>query len=495
MRNNHASYSFLKGLLCLGVTITSCQVTPKYCPTCVSAPGHWKAPQAEPEDLQVDAAFCLNNWWTVFEDCELNRLEEYAISNNPTLSLAMANIEEAWSIASIARSFLYPTLDVEPNYQDTGRLFKIYLPPMANNAPNAGVSPFNFLNTPYRIHQYQYTLPFNLSYEIDLWGKNRKQYEAATLNVQAQQEAFYVALLNLTTNVASAYFNMKTLVATRDLYQKVISTFRNDYTLSQSRYTKGLENSLFVTTSYDSLAQAESNYYDILAQIQIQENLLGALLGLPASEFCLEVDPLTSLPPSIPAGIPSTILIQRPDIAQAERAMEAQHAQYGSTYATLFPSVSLTGTLGYLSPDAGDFLRWISRLWAFSIDADQTLFDGGRKMGNVHASWAQFKEATASYQQTVITAFREVEDALSRIEFSDKQINATNNALRAAKQTLSVSQKRYQKGLTNSNETITNERSELNVELNYINLVGQKYQSTLQLIKALGGSWTTCTQD
>lgn len=461
--------------------MTACQVAPKYRAPCPCVPEEWKTEQV------CDNPPCtIDNWWEVFQDQELNRLEIQAIGNNPKLWLALARIEEAQSIEMIARSPLFPSVDMQPSYYDTGQLFKIYLP---NTATTVGPTPFTFLATPYRIHQYQYQLPLNLNYEIDLWGKNRKQAEAAEHNTEAQKEAYLAAMLSLTADVASAYYNIKTLLATEKLYQKIIATYRNDYGLNVSRHGKGLYNSLSVTTAYDTLSQAEANYLDIQSQIELQKNLLAALLGLPPSQLCIEVETLDTFPPCIPAGVPSKVLVRRPDVAQAEREMATQHAQYGADYASLFPSLSLTGTLGYLSPDVREFLQWISRWWAMGVGIDQTIFDGGRKLGNIDASWSKFKEASASYQQTVVTAIKEVEDALVRLQFENQQILIMGQALDASKQTYAVSLQRYEKGLTSSDESLNNERAELNIESNYINLVGQKFQATIQLIKALGGSW------
>lgn len=455
-----------------------CTVGPRYHPPLTPVPTEWKNP-VEKNNCLLDVC----NWWEIFEDARLNELEATAISNNPNLFVAMARVEEAWSLAGVKRADLFPQLSLNPYYSDTGQLFKIFLPQTFSNfIPTGSIKPF-------RITQFQYALPLNLSYEVDLWGKNRLHYRSALMSVAAQQEAYLTTLLTLTTDLASSYFNLRILDATIDFLEKTLSELRKDYELSRSRYTKGLTNYFDVTRAFESLANTESDYYEAKKQRGLQENLIGALIGFPASDFCLEAIPIFGLPPEVPAGMPSTLLLRRPDIAQAERTMASDHALIGATYATFFPSLDLTGAIGFFSPDFRQFLQWISRYWNMGVNVNQTVFDGGRKYSNLEQAIAVFREANGTYQQQVLIAFREVEDALNNLDFQAKQAESLRNVSDAATQAAKMAKNRYERGLVNQIEAIEYELTALNAYLNYVNVNGLRYQSTIQLIKAIGGRW------
>lgn len=228
---------------------------------------------------------------------------------------------------------------------------------------------------------------------------------------------------------------------------------------------------------------------DAERQRTLLENMLATLIGMPASQFCIVNNPLLQIPPQIPAGVPTDILLRRPDLAKAERAAASEHALIGAAYASFFPSLSLSGTLGFLSPDLKNFMKWRSRFWQMAANSNETVFDGGKNCGNLEAAWARFKQASADYQQQVLTAFQEVEDALNNLEFQAKQYNNLQTAVNAARTTSRLSHQRYKQGLINYLEVVDSDRSQLDAELNLLNILGLRYNSTVQLIKALGGSW------
>lgn len=216
---------------------------------------------------------------------------------------------------------------------------------------------------------------------------------------------------------------------------------------------------------------------------------LAVLCGIPASELTIEKDALTSLPPEIPAGIPSTILCQRPDIAQAERTMASLHAQIGVAYASLFPSLSLTGSLGLLSPEWGSLFTWKARLWSMGANVVQTVFDAGRNEANIEVAIAKYQEGLSNYQQQVLVAFKEVEDALASLHELARQASALNDAVIAGQQTTDLTLERYLKGLTNYLEVVDAERALLEAQQIAAQVRGDRYISTVLLIKALGGAW------
>lgn len=466
-----------------------CHVGPKYHPPLPDVPEEWKAP---PSTLQPTAYFAC--WWEVFNDEKLNSLEQQAVANNPTLYIALERVLEARAIAGIKKADLYPQLDLSAKYNDSAQLYQFFLPPGVV-IPNVDkVSPF------FRIHQFLYALQMNLSYELDLWGKLRGQYASALYSAEAQQQDYYVSLLSLTAELANHYFQMRTFDAQMDYLQATVDSYQKNFQLVKTRFDKGLINYGDVANASLQVTNAQSNYEETARQRRIEENAIAVLIGEIPSDFSLEHDPLALPPPVIPAGVPATILAQRPDIAEAERNMAAQHQLIGVAYASFLPSLSLTGALGYSSPDFGQFLRGMSRYWAFGANSRESIFDGGRNCSNLREAWARYREASGEYQQTLLTAFQEVENALNNLERQDKQAQFLASSVRSSEQVYRFSSNRYNKGLVNYLDVIDSERAKLNVQLNDIGLLGARYLSTIQLIKALGGSWemtemTECIRD
>lgn len=463
----------------LAAVVTGCRLGPSYEVPATYVPEEWKAPVQEPEALSSIA-----NWWDVFEDDVLSDLEEQAVENNPTLKQALARVVESRGFVEINRSALYPQVTLNPSYTDTGQLFKLYLPqglgvlPLAN--PNLSV---------FRVHQYQYVLPVNLSYEVDLWGKLRSSYEASVYSAQAQDEDYLNIMLTLTTDLASNYYQLRLLDAQIAILKSTVEARKESFSLSDSRFKKGIGNALDVASASLEVSNTESSYFDAMRQRAIIENAIAVLVGAASSDFCLEPAPLSGLPPQIPAGVPSEVLLQRPDIAEAERKSAAENAQVAVAYASLFPSLTLTGALGYSSPDLSQFLKWISRLWAIGANGTQTVFDGGYQEGTLIEAGARFAEASFAYQQQVLVAFQEVENALSNLQYQSLQYESLAASAQSAKTRYRLSQQRYQRGLSNYLEVVDSEDSALTAELSLANIQGQRFISTVQLIKALGGNW------
>ncbi len=465
-------------LLCsLLFVFAGCTLGPRYNPPCDCVTDDWKGPNSCCEE-----APCLDYWWEVFEDEPLNALVWQAIENNPNLYVALERVVEARANAGISRADLYPELDTKPSYSDTGMLFKIYVP----TGFFPGLTPSNEV---FRIVQFQYLLPLNLSYEVDLWGKLRGRYESACMSAEAEQQAYHTTLLTLTTELASNYFQLRALDIQLQLLEESTSLRREGLEISQAQFEKGLKTYTDVTTATSALASMEATLYDTMRQRQIQENSIALLLGFSASEFCLEPLPLDGPPPSIPVGIPSEVLLQRPDIAQAERNMAAQHRLIGVAYASFFPSLQLTGTLGYSSPDLQDFLSWDSRLWGMGANAVEPLFDAGRRCANLEVTKARFREACGAYQQQVLVAMQEVEDALNNVALQLQQAKSLDMGADAAARAAYISRSQYEKGLGTLVGVVDSTTSALDIRLSQAQLLGVRYLSTVQLIKALGGSW------
>lgn len=470
-----ARYAF-----CSFFILTSCHLGPPYVIPATAKPQEWKAPHNDiVEDLPA-----VENWWEIFNDCTLNELERQAVHNNPNLYAVFQRITQAYATANVDKAALFPQITVNPAYQDQGTLLQNFFTQFV--VPG---SPFSDVPAFFRFHQYQLTLPFNASYEVDLWGKLRGRYESDLLSMEARNQAFHTTMLTLTTDLASAYFQLRAWDATIALYESTMKNRQGAVDLARSRYEKGLVAVLDLTDAEVQLTNVQADYDHAVRERTIQENFIAALIGIPASEFTLEPNPLKEEPPLIPAGVPTDILKKRPDIAEAERNMAAQHAMIGVAYASYFPSVDLTAAIGWLSPTIKYFLRPKGYYWMLGADVGQTLFDGGRISANVDLAYARFNETTGNYQEIVLRAFREVEDSLNSLEWEKKQFDHLYLSTQSATKSYDLSQLRYLKGLTNYIDVVEREQTQLIAQRSYINVLGNRYQSTIQLIKALGGSW------
>lgn len=465
-------------LLCL----SGCRVGPRYDPPSPQASFDWKS-----EHSLSTSPVAVEFWWQVFKDPWLNWLEVQAIANNPNLYVALEKVMEARAIARSEAASLYPQINLYPEYSNVGMLIQPFIPTNLFGTSSA-IPPIGKI-APFRIHQLQYLLPLNLSYEVDLWGKIRDRVDSAVYHAQAEGENYCTALLTLTADVAASYFQMRGYDAQIAYLQKTLVTREKNVKLTQSRNKQGLVNFLDVTQAEADFASVKAHLFDVERLRNLAENQIAVLIGCPAALFHLEFNPLDSPPPVIPPDLPSTVLLKRPDIARAEREMASQHALIGVAYASFFPSLSLTGTVGYSSPDFSRFLRWISRYWMLGANSSQMVFDGGRDCANLEAAYARFHEADGEYQQQVLVAFQEVEDALSNLEKHAKQAEALLEAATASKKATQISKNRYKSGLSIYLEVVENERIELDAEVTWVQVLSLQYVDTVQLIKALGGSW------
>ncbi len=251
----------------------------------------------------------------------------------------------------------------------------------------------------------------------------------------------------------------------------------------------GIATRLDLNLAKTNLANTQSTYHDLLGQRQLAENEIALLTGQSASEFSIRPSPLAGPPPHLPPNVPSTVLFQRPDIAQLERDLSVQNALIGVARAGYFPTINLTGALGYSSPDLSQFLKWISRYWALGANASQVAWDWGKLDSQLAASMARFGQASDNYKQQVLTALQEVENALSTLEQVDRQYQNVITAYEANRDSSILLDDRYRKGLSNALDAASSEIAALQSEMQTQNILGIRYVSTVQLIKAFGGRW------
>jgi multidrug efflux system outer membrane protein len=456
---------FLSIIACL----SGCQPSSKYMETGTLVPEKWKHSENPNKSIPN-----VTNWWEVFEDEKLNEIECQALRNNKDIYIAFERILQAKALAGIAKSETYPQLDLEPFYTNEGILWMKFAPTRI-----------------LREHRRRNQIPFVLNYELDLWGKLEKTYQAAFLTLEAEKQAFNTSILILTTDLASSYFQIRTLDADIYFLNKILQSRKRALEILKSRYEAKIINYSDVSRAEYEYKYTQAMYFNSLKLRNLEENKIAVLLGMPASDFKIETLPLNQSPPIIPPGLPSDILHQRPDIAQAEFIMASENAMIGVAYASFFPSFSLTGALGFSSPELRDFLSWKSRLWRIGADVFQPIFDAGRLRSNLNFAKSKFREANDAYQQQVLIAFQEVEDALTNLEGLTNEYESLSQAVLAANKTYEIAFDRYIKGITFYLDVVDSERQALDAERDLIDLLGQQYAATIQLIKSLGGSWTT----
>jgi len=461
-------------ILYIGALLTllsGCQVGPSYVPPFECAPENWKNEQRE----CIEQDECCY-WWEVFDDDMLNALEDRAVNANNDVHAAIERLIQARALAGVKESYLYPQLTTTPSYTNQDILTKIFVarPPIPS-----------FL----REHQIGNLLPLNLSYELDLWGQLLSTYQSAYYYAQSQEAALRSLLLVLTADVANSYFHLRMLDRQVELYVNTIKTRKNAVDITRSRYEGKLVNYSDVSRARLDLANVEAQYYDAVRERENEVNRIAVLVGADPISFTLDSKPLQGDPPAIPASMPSQVLQQRPDIASAEREMASQQSLVRVAYANYFPAITLTGVLGYSSPDLTHFLRWKSRFWSLGASALQTVFDAGRTDSQVAFAWASFNEADANYQQVVLNAFMEVENALNDIKMLAKESEWLAESVNAAQTTAQISSDRYYQGVTFYLDVMDSLRDELQAERTFIITQGDRFSATIQLIKALGGTW------
>jgi multidrug efflux system outer membrane protein len=456
--------------------------------------------QKEREDQSRQKALEeLDYWWEIFDDPTLNKLESQALEQNYSLKAAFERILEARAIARINEAALYPSVNFAPVYSRSQSLilspFSIptttttpgTIPPSSSTVDNHGL-PKNVL----RFLNSEYALAFNFQYEVDLWNKLHNTYYASVYRAQEAVEDYYNVLLSLTAEVAINYFQMRDLDFQLAILEDTIRTRRIAFEINRDRFKAGLLTYLDVSRAEVQVTNAESDRIDVKRARGIQENVIAALIGTPPSVFGLNFDPVETPPPKVPVGIPSELLCRRPDILAAERELAATYAEIGVAYAGFFPSLNLNAAIGLESPVTSILLDWKARMWQIGANVLQVIYDAGKTQADVDLAQARFREQYNHYQDIVINAFKEVENALVNLRERADQAQALRASVKYAQLTFDLSYMRYRQGLVTFLDVADAERDLLQAKQNFAIVLGDRYSQTVKLIQALGGSWGPC---
>ncbi len=451
-----------------------CNFAPKYtAPTMATPPAYketngWKT--AEPADTVIKG-----KWWEMFEDPQLDALEEQVVVSNQNLVAALENFLAARQVAIQARSELFPTVTGAPSAT-------------RGQAPSAGTgSTFASGGKMYS----EYTLPLDATWEPDLWGSIRNTFAASKFSAQASAAQLVNLRLTLQAELAVDYYELRSQDELIDLYNHTIQSYKDSLDLTKTLFETGIDSDLDV-------AQADSLLETTLAQataLGIQraqfEHAIALLVGQSASTFSLKPAPLMYKPPLVPLGLPAQLLERRPDIAASERGVASSNAMIGVARAAFFPTLSLTGGTGLQSVTAASLLKSSSFYWALGASATETIFDAGRRMAVTRQAWADYRAGIANYRQTVLTAFQQVEDNLSSLRILATETQQQDVAVRAAQKNLDLAIERYRLGINSYLNVITAEVSLLSNQQTAVTIHLQQMTSSVQLVMALGGGWST----
>ena len=451
--------------------LAGCMVGPDYVRPSMETPaaykegGAWKP--AEPRD---DVS--RGKWWEIFGDPQLNALEERVQISNQNVLAAEAQYRQAQAIVQQARAGLFPTLG------GTASTSRSQSPNLANRPVNS-TAPVN-----------NYTLSLDATWEIDLWGRVRRQLEASEANAQASAADLETVRLAAQAQLAQSYFLLRVADAQKKLLDDTASAFERSLQLTQNRYAAGVAAKVDVVQAETQLRSTQAQAIEIGVQRAALENAIAVLVGEAPSTFSIPPAPLAATSPYIPLGLPSELLERRPDVAAAERAVAAANAQIGVAQAAFYPTFTLTGSGGFRSQDLGDLISSPSRFWAVGPALAQVLFDGGLRRGVSNQAKATFDAQVAAYRQTVLTGFQEVENNVAALRILEQEANVQDQAVRLARESVELTTNQYKAGIVSYLNVVAVQRVALDNERTAIGIFGQRLTSSVLLVKALGGGWT-----
>jgi NodT family efflux transporter outer membrane factor (OMF) lipoprotein len=473
------AFCLLLSAFCLLLFAGACTPGPKYAkPSAPTAPAYKElapasaGPQAAWNASQPQDQSIRGKWWDIFNDPQLNALEERVDVSNQNLKVAEAQFRQARDQIRIDRSRLYPTVSAGPTI--TAEQF-------SRNAPNAGAK--------YGQTQGDFVLPFDLSYEVDAWGRIRLTVQAATASAQASAADLETARLSIHAELAADYFSLRGLDAQKQLLESTVVAYQRALDLTTNRYNGGLAAKVEVAQAATQLETTEAEAIDVGVQRAQFEHAIAELVGQPASTFSIPVSPLDTPPPTIPVGVPSDLLQRRPDIAAAERRMAAANADIGIAKTAYYPTLTLSAAGGFEGDSITNWFSWPSHLFAVGPTLLETLYDAGRRHAYTDQAWAGYDANVATYRQNVLTAFQEVEDNLAGLRILETESLKQSEAVKSAELSLSLSMNRYKGGLVTYLEVITAQSAALSDEVTAVNILTRRMDSAVFLIKALGGGW------
>ena len=461
--------------LSLAILLAACKVGPDYTRPEIKPPagyketapdgGLWKV--AEPGDHAG-----RGKWWTVYNDPLLNALQDVATSSNEDLKVAESQYRQARAFAQSARGSYMPTVTAGASvtrFRDSSNAFN----------PPSNPGPAN-----------QFSMPLDVSWEIDIWGRVRRTVESSDASAQASAAQLASAQLSIQSELAINYFLLRGIDAERRLLENTLVAYRKAMELTTNRHEGGIASDADVAQAETQLKTAEVQAVNLGVQRAQLEHAIAVLLGKAPAEFSIPEAALEAVPPSVPVGLPSELLERRPDIAAAERQVAAANAQIGVAKAAYYPTVSLGATAGFQSQSASNWFDWPSRFWSIGPSAALTLFDGNRRRALTDQAIAAYDGTVAAYRQTVLIAFQDVEDNLAELRILADEAQIQEAAVKASRRSVMQTTNRYNGGASSYLEVVVAQTFALANERAAVDVSRRRMMASVRLVKAIGGGWS-----
>ncbi len=422
-------------------------------------------------------------WWEIYNDAELNALEEQLNVNNQNIKQAFENFMEARTLVAQARSQLFPTIGTTPSYTRSRTSANL-----GSSSAGAGSGGSGTTTAP-KLQSQIFSLPAAASWEPDLWGKVRNTIHEAQYNAQLSAADLENERLTEQASLAVFFFELRGQDALQKIFDETVEADKKSVDLSRARYETGVDDEISLVQAENALQTAQSEGTNLgIARAQF-EHAIAVLIGANPSSFSIPVKPLSAAPPALPVGVPSQLLERRPDIAASERSMAAANAQIGIAVAAYYPNLTLSAEGGFESSALKNLLAWPSRFWSVGPSLSETIFDAGLRRATVQQFIALYNADVAGYRQTVLTAFQQVEDSMASVRILSKQIQQQVEAEKSAERYLQLARARYFTGVDNYLNVLVAQTTLLSDQQTLASLRTQAMTASVQLIEALGGGW------
>jgi len=460
--------------LAAAAAVAGCMVGPDYVrpgapvPPAYSEMEGWK--RAEPRDTLP-----RGEWWRMFGDPELDALAARINISNQNVQAAAANVRQAQAIAAQARAGLFPTLSA-------GATVTRSKAPSLSNQPSFATGPVN-----------NYNANLNASWALDLWGSIRRSVEAGEAAWQSSAAQLEATRLSAYSSLAVSYFALRITDAQRTVLEETVKAYQQTLQLTQNRYAAGVAAKVDVVQAQVQLQSTQAQLVDLSVTRAQLEHAIATLVGEPAPTLSIARAPIVATLPAIPLGVPSDLLERRPDIAAAERTVASANAQIGVAQAAFYPTLTLSGAIGFRSTSYANWFTTPSQFWSLGAALAQVLFDGGLRRAVSDQAIATYDADVAGYRQTVLTAFQQVEDNLAALHFLEEEARLQDEAVRGARVAVELTTNQYKAGTVSYLNVIAAQQIALNNENNAVNVLGRRLAASVLLVTALGGGWDAAT--
>ncbi len=454
--------------------LTGCAVGPDYHRPAVAVPAAFKEAPAGWKVAQPADRAERGTWWAVYDDAQLNGLIGKLNASNQTIAQFAAAYRQARALVAQARAAYFPTLGVSAG---------------GTRASNPSSTPNSAFNNRGRVTGNSYNVTFDASWEPDLWGKVSRSVSAQRAGAAAAAADLANTRLSMQATLAQNYFQLRALDAAQKLLDDTVASYQRSLRLTENQYAQGVVARADVVQAQTQLQTAQAAALDNGVARAQYEHAIAALIGQPASLFSLAPLPLTAEPPAAPIEVPSALLERRPDIAAAERRAAAANEQIGVAMSAFFPTLTLSASGGVQSSVWSQLFSLPARFWSIGPSLAETLFDAGLRAAQTEAARAVYDQDVATYRQTVLSAFQDVEDNLAALRIYEQEIGIQQQAVDSAEHALAIALNQYKAGTVSYLNVLTAQTTAFSVRQRLVTLMGQRMVSSVGLVKALGGGW------